>query len=159
MKVINLFGGPGIGKSVLAARLFVEMRCARKRVELVTEYAKGLVYSGDTFDLENQLYMLAQQDRQLHRLNGKVDYAITDSPLPLGLLYAQGRCQSDWFEKAVWGAFNAYDNVNYVLERVWPYEPYGRYQTEGEAREIDDKLRGLLIDRRVPFRSYQEIVV
>lgn len=157
MKVINLFGGPGVGKSTLAARLFDRMKIAGKRVELVTEFAKGLVYAGDNFDLSNQLYMLSQQDRQLYRLLGKVDYAITDSPLPLGLLYVKGRCDAPWFTQAVLEVFNSYDNVNYLVERMYPYQPYGRYQTEAEAKEIDIKLMQLLLTHNIPFLRYQEI--
>lgn len=157
MKVLNLFGGPGVGKSTLAARLFDRMKIAGKRVELVTEFAKGLVYAGNDFDLSNQLYMLAQQDRQLHRLRGKVDYAITDSPLPLGLLYVQGRCAEPWFTRTVIEVFNSYENVNYLVERLWPYQPWGRYQTEDEAREIDSRLVSLLNAHDIPFQRYQEI--
>lgn len=44
MKVINLFGGPGIGKSTLAAGLFEHMKIAGFNVELVNEYAKDMVW-------------------------------------------------------------------------------------------------------------------
>jgi len=39
-KVINLFAGPGAGKSTTAAGLFAEMKRANVDVELVTEYVK-----------------------------------------------------------------------------------------------------------------------
>lgn len=157
MKVINLFGGPGVGKSTLAARLFDRMRCGLKRVELVTEYAKGLVYAGDDFDISNSLYLLSQQDRQLQRLVGKVDYAISDSPLPTVLLYAKGRYQAPWFREAVLGAFSTYDNANYLVQRQWPYEPYGRYQTEAEAEQVDKDLLSLLSAAEIPYSIYREI--
>ena len=44
MKVINIFGGPGTGKSVTAAKLFAELKIQNKNCELITEYAKELVY-------------------------------------------------------------------------------------------------------------------
>ena len=44
MKVINLWGGPGCGKSTTAAGLFSIMKMRGHKVELVTEYAKELTY-------------------------------------------------------------------------------------------------------------------
>ena len=43
-KVINLFGGPGAGKSTTAAGLFYEMKVRDIKCELVTEYAKDMTY-------------------------------------------------------------------------------------------------------------------
>ena len=40
MKVINFFGGPGVGKSTAACDLFVAMKKAGYKVEYVDEYAK-----------------------------------------------------------------------------------------------------------------------
>lgn len=156
MKVINFFGGPGAGKSTLAAKVFVRMKCERIRVELVPEFVKGLVYSGATFDIENQLYIFTQQERQLRRLIGKVDYAIVDSPLPLSIIYAQGKYAESWFERAVLDIFGTYTNINFFVRRQWEYEPYGRYQTEDEAMLIDDRVLSFLETRTIPFTHYSE---
>ena len=42
--VINLFGGPGCGKSTIAAELFAILKKQGYEVELVTEYAKDKVW-------------------------------------------------------------------------------------------------------------------
>jgi adenylate kinase family enzyme len=39
-KVINLFGGPGCGKSTLAARIFSILKLKDISCELINEYAK-----------------------------------------------------------------------------------------------------------------------
>lgn len=44
---INLFAGPGTGKSTTAAGVFFEMKRSGMSVEYVTEYAKSLVFSKD----------------------------------------------------------------------------------------------------------------
>jgi hypothetical protein len=54
MKVINLWAGPGAGKSTTAAGLFL-MKLTGRRVELVTEYAKEVVYDQDPTRIKNQL--------------------------------------------------------------------------------------------------------
>lgn len=157
MRVVNIFGGPGVGKSVAAARLFVEIRCRHAKAELVTEFVKGLVYSGNFSDVGNSLYTLAGQDRSLQRLEGRVDVAITDSPLPLCLLYARGRCDSSWFRETVMSAFNSYDNDSYFLRRKWDYQPWGRYQTESEARALDERLEDLLYRLGVEYTDGLDI--
>ena len=43
-RVINLLGAPGAGKSTAAAGLFYRMKKEFLSVELVTEYAKDLIY-------------------------------------------------------------------------------------------------------------------
>ena len=53
MKVINLFAGPGTGKSTTAAGLFYKMKSKGYMVELVTEFAKDLVYQESFFRLKD----------------------------------------------------------------------------------------------------------
>lgn len=42
--VINLFAGPGAGKSTTAARLFSTLKLRGKNAELVQEFAKGAAW-------------------------------------------------------------------------------------------------------------------
>lgn len=151
MRIINVWGGPGSGKSTTAAGLFSMMKMRGHKVELVTEFAKDLTYKKDFITLSNQLAVLGEQDHRLRRLEGHVDYVITDSPLLLSIVYAQGIYSEQWFRRAVWGAFCTYDNTNFLLKRAKPYMEYGRNQTEDEAREIDGVLRRLLDAYGVEF--------
>lgn len=137
---VNLFAGPGAGKSTTAAGLFRLLKLAGKRAELVTEYAKDLTY--EKAPLDNQLYLLAKQDRRQARLVGQVDYVVTDSPLPLSLAYARGFWQSPEFVALVWSMYRRYNNVVVSVNRTKPYAEYGRNQTEDEARALDNTIRG-----------------
>ena len=86
MKVINLFGGPGSGKSTTAAALFSNLKRLDFKCELVTEYAKDVEYEGRSNIFEDQLYITAKQNRRLKRLQDyhiSLDYAITDCSLLL----------------------------------------------------------------------------
>ena len=108
LKVINLWGEPGAGKSTVAAGLFNLMKLMGEKVELVTEYAKDLTYEKNHGSLQNQLLILATQDNRLRRLEGQVEWAITDSPLPLGILYVTPE-YDEWLEDAAFAAFERYD--------------------------------------------------
>lgn len=129
------------------------MKMRGHKVELVTEFAKDLTYKKDFITLSNQLAVLGEQDHRLRRLEGHVDYVITDSPLLLSIVYAQGIYAEQWFKRAAWGAFCTYDNTNFMLKRAKPYATYGRSQTEDEAREIDGVLRRLLDAYGVDFQQ------
>lgn len=151
MKVINLWAGPGAGKSTTAAGLFHKMKLAGLRVELVTEYAKDLVYEKNSARLVSQLAIVGEQDCRLRRLLGQVDFAITDSPLPIPLMYAPPPFTAQWFTNAALGVFHTYNNINFVIDRVKPYSEYGRLQSESEAREVDNKVAIFLAHHNIPF--------
>lgn len=142
LKVINFWAGPGAGKSTTSAGLFNWMKSHGYKVEYVTEFAKDLTYSKDYGSLTNQLYVLGEQDKRLRRLEGQVEWAITDSPLPIGLVYAPPE-YGDWYRVAVAGAYTRYRNVDFLVRRKKPYATYGRNQTESEAVALDIQVRDL----------------
>ena len=154
MKVINFVGGPGSGKSTTAAGVFFGMKVtAQHPVELVTEHAKELTYAEAWKALENQQAVTSEQDRRQRRLQGHVDYVITDSPLFLGCVYGRGLWAEEHMHQQWWNLFHSYDNVTIFVERVKPYQGYGRSQTEDEARVMDRRLRRLtdgIVDFYVP---------
>lgn len=147
MKVINLYGGPSTGKSTTRAKLFGMMKSAGLKVEEAPEFAKDLTYSKAWPQLANQAYVTANQEQRLDRVNGQVDWCISDSPLPLGILFSAGRFDSEWFRQYVWALFDTYSNINVFLRRTKPYEGYGRSQSEAEARLLDERLRVLMAGR------------
>jgi hypothetical protein len=145
MKVINLFGGPGIGKSTMAADLFALMKREGASVELVNEYAKEVTWEGHLSYLEDEFYVLAHQNRRLVRLKGKVDYVITDSPILLGLAYVPPDYYPNYFSKFIHEVWNSYTNINIVLKREkWKYTQQGRNQDYEQALIKDNMMVELL---------------
>ena len=150
MKVINLFGPPGSGKSTTAAGVFHKLKCEGRAVELVTEYAKDMVWENRANILDDQLYIFAKQRRRLERLRGKVDYVVTDSPLLLsavyGKLYTPDALPEEFYQ-LVDTSFRSYDNLNFFLNRVKPYSEIGRLQDEQEAFAVEKAMFDYLRDR------------
>jgi ABC-type oligopeptide transport system ATPase subunit len=145
MKVVNIFGGPGTGKSTTAAGLFYLMKISGYNVELVTEYAKDMTWEDRHNILGDQLYILAKQNRRLERLRDKVDWVITDSPVIMGVNYAP----EDYYDNFVPMAFdlwNSYDNINFYLVNNgnMPFQKIGRNQTKEEAKLVDKKIFNFL---------------
>lgn len=144
MKVINLFGGPGIGKSTFASYLFYKLKSEGYNAELVSEYAKELTWEENFDKLSDQLYVTAKQNRRLNRLKNKVDVVVTDCPILLGINYSTPSYIGGFFVPMVFSLFESYTNINIVLDRVKPYVNEGRTQTEEEARNIDWNIRQLI---------------
>ena len=57
--VINLIGAPGSGKTTIATDLFSKMKYLGYNVELVTEYAKELVWEQRHETFKNELYIFS----------------------------------------------------------------------------------------------------
>ena len=145
---INLFGGPGTGKSTAAAALFAQLKRKRITAELVTEYAKDIQWSGNFNDFDDQLYIFAEQNRRQRRLVGKVEYVVTDAPLLLGCVYGD---TTNTFKNLVAQTFHSYNNVNYFLLREKEYIPVGRNQTKEEALLLDRDILRVLVNGVVSF--------
>jgi len=154
MKVINLFAGPGSGKSTVAAGLFYHMKIQGFSVELVTEYAKELHYDGISLapDSDNQRKIFLEQWKRIDRLVKHVDWAIVDSPLLFSYVYCP---EADWLDQHVKPTFDMYENYNFFLNRPHPdnikYQPKGRYQDYEGALVIDKRIKELLHKMNVPY--------
>ena len=137
--VINLFGGPGCGKSTTAAAVFSLLKLHSVETELITEFAKDLVWEERFHTFKNQHYLFGKQHHRLWRVGDKVDVMVTDSPIFLSLIYRK-ELYSDAFRKVVLEEFNAYNNINFFLNRIKPYNEVGRNQTKKEAKQIDREI-------------------
>lgn len=150
MKVINLWGGPGSGKSTTASGLFYTLKLADLKCELITEVAKDETYEKNTSRMSNQVYLLGEQYQRLHRVRGSVNYAISDSPIVLGINYRSEDFPKSYDQLCV-DLFNQFDNLNYFLVRTKKYQEYGRNQTEEQARQIDTNIKKIMKDFNIPF--------
>lgn len=143
-KIINLFGGPGAGKSTTASGLFYELKKHRINVELASEWIKDKVFEGSSYPFKDELYTFAKQNKKLRQMVGKCNVIISDSPLPLTILYSTEE-PMPIFSNMVMTYFNRYENINYFIQRNYAYVPLGRIQsTEDEAIQLSEKLEEFL---------------
>jgi hypothetical protein len=162
-KIINLFGGPGSGKSTTASGLFYHLKQQNVSCEIVTEYAKDLTYEDATSLLWNQLHVFSEQFRRQYRLIDKVDYIITDSPILLSSVYFQlylektGKHFSPFYKKMSVDFFDTtfleFDNINWFIERNTVFDTNGRLNTEEESVMIDKLIVNKLINKNIKFNK------
>jgi adenylate kinase family enzyme len=149
-KVINLYGGPGTGKSTTASALFAVMKRKGINCELVTEFAKEFVWQHSTIKPIDQVFVVATQVRRQNILNGQVDYIITDSPIPLGIVY-NSIYDTRYYDKFILDLYSKFENIDVFLNRKKPYQQMGRFQTEQEAMSLDYSIISMLDYYRVPY--------
>lgn len=149
MIVVNMFAGPGTGKSTTSAAVFSELKWKGINCEIVTEYAKDVVWEGSSRKLENQIYVFAKQLHRLWRLKDQVDVIVTDSPILFSIIYDKEK--NEIFKNLVLQEFNRFNNFNIFLNRKKPYVQSGRLQTEMEARLIDIEIMKLLVSNNFPY--------
>lgn len=149
--IINLFAGPGSGKSTTCAGLFSKLKLAGINCEMALEYAKELVWENNLETLDDQIYVFAQQLHRINILKDKVDVIITDSPLLLSIIYDKSK--NKIFKELVKEQFNNFDNLNYYVKRNSIYNPKGRLETIDEAVDKDVEILELLDDNHISYRS------
>lgn len=159
--VVNLFAGPGCGKSTTAAGLFATLKMVGTSTELITEYVKSWAWEKRTIGPDDGLYILAKQYHRQQTLVGKVDVAVTDSPLWLGALYEQFYSERTLVTetlRSIHTQFTQRDDMqhlNYLIPRVRAYDPRGRYETEDQAHRIDQRLLRLLAEEGIDYKRLQ----
>lgn len=159
-RVINFIAGPGAGKSVMAAMIFVKLKLAGHTVEYLQEYAKGLVWTKDYTTLNNQHWVTQRQYQSLKQMEGHVEYVVTDGPLVQGIYYnmhnPDNTSNVEKTQKMILECHSQFNNINIFLDRGqhFSYETAGRLQTEDEAREIDVILKHLLRQNGVIYKTF-----
>jgi adenylate kinase family enzyme len=147
--VVNLFGGPGTGKSTLCANIFAKLKISGIDVEMAPEYVKEVVWEESFKKIDNQIYIFGKQHNRIHRLLGKVQVVITDSPLLNSIVYYNGI--NEYFDKLVVQEHNNMNNLSFYLNRGFDYVQNGRMQTIEKAIQIDEKFKEVLNENKIDY--------
>ena len=161
-KIINLFGGPGIGKSSIAAGLTYKLKKKHISCDAPYEFPKVLAWDKNKEAIGDQLYVVANQHRGIAKSYGKVKYIIVDSPILLSLVYKNYYNNSETypaklygkeFDEMVLSIFNQYDNLNIILKRniEGDHNDAERYQGLPESIELDNLIKYSLDTNNIPY--------
>ena len=157
--VINIAGGPGSGKTTIAAELFSKLKEKGYEVENVSEFAKELVWEGRSEAFDDRLYMHGEQNHRLMQMNGKLDFIITDSPLFLTSVYNNyylknkfSKSYNEMIDIVTSETFKLYDNMVYVLKREKDYKTIGRRENKDTATKIDTEIIKYLNKNNIKYK-------
>ena len=166
-KIINLFGGPGIGKSSIAAGLTYKLKKDHITCDNPYEFPKTLAWDENYSAISDQLYVLANQHRGIVKSYGKVDYIISDSPILLSLIYKDyynkerkssypSKLYKSNFDNMILDMHNDYDNINILLKRSeGNHNEKERYQNLEQSMEIDNLIEESLILHNIEYQTVE----
>lgn len=149
--VVNLAGSPGAGKSTGAAKIFSELKMLGINCELVSEVAKDKTWEHNFIALNCQEYIFGKQSYRLARCRNEVDVIVTDSPLPLSIIYTKDKAIREPLTKLAMAVYNSYDNINFFINRTKPYNPKGRNQTAEESNVLSSEIKELYHNLNIPY--------
>jgi len=160
-KLVNLFGGPGIGKSTIAAGIFYKLKKKHISSNNPYEFPKTLAWDKNYPAIQDQLYVFANQHRGIAQSYGKVDYIIIDSPILFSTIYHSyytkgypAQFYGDSFHKMLVDLHNKYDNINILLERAeGSHNEEERFQDMKQSLEIDVLCKDILYKHDIPYHT------
>jgi hypothetical protein len=160
-KIINLFAGPGTGKSSIASGLVYKLKKNHISCDNPYEFPKLLAWDENYNAIQDQLYVISNQHRGIVKSYGKVDYIILDSPILLSLVYKNvykkdtypSNLYGESFDNLILDIHNKYDNINIFLNRSDDvlYNEKERYQKLDESIELDNKIKEVLNTNNISF--------
>jgi nicotinamide riboside kinase len=158
IKRINIFGGAGVGKSTLTAKLFSELKRDKYNIEHVTEYIKNWVYESRIPQSWDQLYILGQQLHREDLIIRQGPSIITDSPLLMQAAYSQfnGFPATKQLIEIVDEFEKHYNSINFFIHRKYAYVDTGRFHSEETAILIENNIIELLTNRTGSMIVYLE---
>jgi len=150
-KCLNLFAGPGSGKSSIGTGVFSLLKLHLISCEFTGEYAKTLAWEGRLNMKVNSLKIFAEQHHRQFILDNEVDVIVTDSPLLIASAFRKPF--DELFHALVAREFKKYDNMNYFILREKPFIQKGRKESEEEAKQLDHDIFSLLEREQILFTS------
>lgn len=156
--IVDIFGGPGAGKSTTALQLVAELKKLGYHADYVSEVAKELVYAKDFEHLDgtlkNQSKILSEQKRRLDIMLDNVDVVVTDSPLLLYIVYLKENAPE--YIESVFSQYENYNNYNVVVERDLSvkFEQEGRIHNLEESIKKDDEIITLLDSHNIDYQRF-----
>jgi hypothetical protein len=138
--IVNVFGGPGGGKTTLGAMLFTELKMRGADVEMDMELARQMILMEHLSALDCQPYLFGVALYKLVQTAKNTDVVIMDSPLLLNPIYDQQESPAlralavEWHER--------FRNLNVFVQR-------SRNSAHSMAGRVHDYHESLLLDERI----------
>lgn len=157
---INLYAGPGAGKSTTSSWLFAELKKRGYSVELVSEYVKSWAIAKRDIIGFDQVYLMGKQLQYEYRfLAHGIQHIVTDSPVLLSACYTRSYFSdlkiADHMEAIIAEYESRHPSLNIFLNRDGKeYRTEGRWQTSDEAVKMDEIIRSTLDRNDIQYSEF-----
>lgn len=144
---IQLVGGPGVGKTLTAHRLFTDLKMDHYKIEFVHEYVKKWAYNKIEIQKYDQLKFFGEQmQSEFLLLKSGMDHILTECPMILCGMYTEYyfsyKLAKHFYDMSI--EFDEeYPVVTLLIERdeSLPYQDFGRYQTVQESDKLSTFIK------------------
>jgi predicted ATP-dependent serine protease len=154
--VVNVFGGPGIGKSTLAAQIYTELKKRHINIEYIPEFPKELVYEERLLTLQDQIYVFAHQHHKIWTAARHNQLVVTDSPIILSTVYNPETSTN--FRALILEMHNKFNSMNIVLKRnPETFSNVGRVHSLTESISIDRRIVDILTEEGIDFAQFDPV--
>jgi hypothetical protein len=163
-RIINLFSGPGVGKTSIASGLLYQLKKRHISCDAPYEFPKVLAWDENHSAIKDQLYVIANQHRGIVKSWGKVDYIILDSPILLSLVYKSyykgteypSNLYTESFDKMVLDIHLQYNNINILLKRGnGVHNEKERYQNLEQSIDLDNRIKNMLDENKLEYTEIE----
>lgn len=136
---LNIWGGPGTGKSIVAAQLFTTLKLQGVSCDMAREFAKELTWAKVIHQYE-QIEISTEQYRRQRTLQDTVAVVVTDAAIPQGTLYAPESYREHLLQSLI-QLTSGWRSLNILLHPAEgaAYEQVGRNESP-EGAEIRHEL-------------------
>ena len=140
MKRINIHGGPGVGKTTIAHKLFSDLKILNYDIEFVHEYVKLWARQNKRPQKHDQIFLFAMQQKFEHDFaEAGVSIIVSECPLLTSVSYAINTAVYEPLIKLAKDFEKSHPSINILLQRKKSadYVQAGRYETPDEATGRD----------------------
>ena len=147
---INLVGGPGCGKSTVAAGLYSALKKGPMTVEFLREPIQRHILQNDTLIMSSQIPLFGEDLLQLQSVNGKVDVCIRDTSLLNNIVYDVE--DNQLFHALVLQEYKKFTNIDFFINREdVPFEEYGRIHNYEQSLALDRRVKDVYRYANIPL--------
>lgn len=141
--LVNLFGAPKSGKTTLMASIFSVLKLMDMNCEMAPDFPKEILFEKRFSILENQLYILAKQEKRISELYAHSDVVVTDCPLLHSIVYNNVTYKK--LHPIIYELHDKYNNINILIKRTRNIS-YGSFKikTIEEIIQIESDIEKML---------------
>ena len=157
--VINFFGGPGVGKTTLAAELFSALKKRQAEVQLIGDFATECILQGNEDALKDQLFVFGNCYHRMVTAYESSLVTITDAPFLLSCIYQTNLPPS--FTDLVIEMHHRFQALNVLLdvrEESYNHSMVGCVHSLSESISLDRQIESLLLSQGIPFLRHSEFI-
>jgi len=156
---INLYSGPGAGKSTLALWLTCELRKAGVFTEFVDEWIKRWAYEKRKIEGWDQYVVFNNQLEKEEFFLRRGVSIVSDSPLIMQMAYMKKYGHERFIPLCLPAALlfeEDFPSVNIFLDRgKLPYDTTGRWESYEEALEMDKQIKSIMEHNLKDFYEFE----